>query len=86
MRKKLFRVTVEFDYVIVADDDGDSCWDVAEQNVRDAFNDLDRSQLSFHVVPFKMADMKKTTGWDEECIPYGGDGNTRTGEYLKGEK
>lgn len=83
--KKLFRVTVEFDYVIVAEDDGDSCWQVAEEEVREAFSDLDRHQLSFHVMPFKMED-RNVTGWDEDCIPYGGDGNTRTGEYLKGEK
>jgi hypothetical protein len=83
--KKLFRVTVEFDYVIVAEDDGDSCWEVAEEEVREAFSDLDQRQLSFHVMPFKMED-RNVTGWDEDCIPYGGDGNTRTGEYLRGEK
>lgn len=22
-------------------------------------------------------------GWDGMCIPYGGDGNTRTSDYLK---
>jgi hypothetical protein len=86
MTKKLFRVSVEFDFVVVAEDDGESCWDAAEQHAREAFCDLVSSQMSHHVVPFKMEDMKKTTGWDEECIPYGGDGNTRTGEYLKGEK
>lgn len=85
MTKKLFRVTVEYDFVIVAEDDGDSCWEVAEDTAREAFSDLDRHQLSFHVIPFKMED-RNITGWDEECIPYGGDGNTRTGEYLKGEK
>jgi hypothetical protein len=86
MTKKLFRVSVEFDFVVVAEDDGESCWDAVEQHAREAFCDLVSSQMSYHVVPFKMEDMRKTTGWDEECIPYGGDGNTRTGEYLKGEK
>jgi hypothetical protein len=72
---KLFTVTAHFDFVVVAEDIGDAI-EVAQQSARDALSDISSFDLDFDVHPGVHAN-----GWDDECIPYGGDGNTRTGEY-----
>lgn len=74
---KLYTVTASFDYVVVADDLADA-YHVAEDYVRDALSDLSHSDVDVAVVPGSNA-----SGWDDMCIPYGGDGNTRTGEYKE---
>ena len=80
---KLVTVRARFDYVIVVDDDAEYenelC--VALNNLREAARDL--SEYDFDVQLYDYAKVKPT-GWDELCIPYGGDGNTRTSEYIKG--
>ena len=74
---KLYTVKVSFDYVVVADN-VHSAYTIGADYARDALSDLSISDC----------DMDVTEGvhaykWDGECIPYGGDGNTRTSEYLK---
>ena len=75
---KLYTITVEFDYVVVAESE-DEAKKLARQNVKQALNDLDFRDLEYAVEPGVHA-----YGWDGECIPYGGDGNTRTKEYENG--
>lgn len=74
---KLYTVTAEFEYVIVADDIADA-YSVAEDYVRDALTDISYSDIDYTIVPGA-----KARGWDDMCIPYGGDGDKRTGEYKK---
>lgn len=74
---KLFTVRVSFDYVVVAEDDHDA-WSVAIAEGRDAMRDI-----SIHDCDIDISEGVTAAGWDDMCIPYGGDGNKRTGEYLK---
>lgn len=72
---KLYTVTVEFDYVVVAESEIDA-EKVAQQNIRQALSDISHYDLNYVVTPGATA-----YGWDGDCIPYGGDGNTRTKDY-----
>lgn len=74
-KDRLYTVRVTFDFVIEADS-LTSVASVVEDNVQAAFNDIAQYLLDYTVKPGVHAD-----GWDDECIPYGGDGNTRTGDY-----
>lgn len=75
--KKLYTVRVSFDYVVVADDENEADA-VGRGYVRDALSDM-----SIYDVDIDVIKGVETYGWDNECIPYGGDGNTRTGDYIK---
>ena len=72
---KLYTVTVSFDYVVVAEDEADAEL-VGRGYIRDALSDLGQWDVDLDVRPGASAH-----GWDGECIPYGGDGITRTKEY-----
>ena len=74
-KDRLYTVRVTFDFVIEADS-LTSVASVVEDNVQAAFNDIPSYLLDYTVKSGVHAD-----GWDDECIPYGGDGNTRTGDY-----
>jgi hypothetical protein len=77
---KLVTVTCKFDYVIVVpEDEIDDPYSYAYDEARDAFNDLSPQDMQIHCVPYERYPAQ---GWDGDCIPYGGDGNTRTKEYL----
>lgn len=80
---KLLTVRCTFDYVVVVDDTATEAGEftAAWRNAREAFGDLSPDQCDFDIQPYLEA--RKPYLWDDECIPYGGDGNTRTGEYLK---
>lgn len=75
--KKLFNVTVSYDFVVEAEDDGDA-FEVALQNLHNAIRDIPEKYIQILVDegPYIWAH-----GWDGDCIPYGGDGNTRTKDY-----
>lgn len=73
---KLYTAKVAFDFVLVANDPI-SAFDVALAHMREAFGDIYR-----HDVGLDIETGVHAYKWDDECIPYGGDGNTRTGEYL----
>ena len=76
---KLYTVKVDFDFVVVANDETEAQV-MARSYAGDAFGDISKYDLDFDVYEGVPAD-----GWDDECIPYGGDGNTRTGEYKNGD-
>ena len=74
-KDNLYTVRLTIDYVVVADSEKEAD-EVAREMSTQALGDLSRYDLDIDVLPGVMAD-----GWDDDCIPYGGDGNTRTGEY-----
>lgn len=75
---KLKTVTLEFEFVIAVEDD-DKAEETARDHILDAVRDM--STFDFDLI---IRDYKKggAQGWDDDCIPYGGDGNTRTGDYC----
>lgn len=77
---KLYTVSISYDFVVVADDE-DHAHDLGEEYMKEALSDMSQMDVDLTVAPGVHA-----CKWDDECIPYGGDGNTRTGEYKKGEK
>ena len=80
---KLITVRCTFDYVVVVDDNATATDEFASAvaYAREALSDVSTDYCDFDIQPYEAA--KKPYMWDDECIPYGGDGNTRTGEYLK---
>lgn len=74
--KKLYTVTVSYDYVVVADDIHDA-YSVGLGHAKDALGDMDIHDVDMDIVPGAGA-----YKWDNDCIPYGGDGNKRTSDYL----
>lgn len=74
---KLYTVRVAYDYVVLAEDVHDA-YEVGMGYMRDALSDMDRHDVDIDVV-----EGVKAYNWDGMCVPYGGDGNTRTSEYLK---
>ena len=74
---KLYTASVTVDYVIVAED-LDEAFRKAQDYFPRAMSDVDGTMFVPDVSEGVHAD-----GWDDDCVPYGGDGNTRTGEYKK---
>lgn len=77
MSKKLYTVKVTYDYVVLADNITDA-YLVGREYIKDALSDMPITDVDLDVEHGVNA-----YGWDDDCIPYGSDGNTRTGEYLK---
>lgn len=79
---KLKTVSVGFDFVIVVNDDDSYTKQeyVARSHIRDALSDAIYDCVNIDIWPYPDAPCE---GWDGDCIPYGGDGNKRTSEYLK---
>lgn len=75
----VFSVEYTMHVVVIADDHTDA-YQVARDAWREARSDaepdicVDREVESEDDLPDE---------WDDGCIPYGGDGNTRLAEYLK---
>lgn len=76
MTNKLYTVTITYDFVVVAED-ANHAYYVGQEYAKEALSDMSINDVDASVV-----DGVKAWGWDDKCIPYGGDGNTRTGEYL----
>ena len=76
---KAYMVEITTHAVVMADDEAHA-YDVAENYKRDAFHDdpNPRIEILGEVVCVDQFEH----GWDDECIPYGGDGNTRLGALL----
>lgn len=74
---KLYTVSVSYDFVVVAKDISEA-YQVGQENVRDALSDMSSRDVDLHVVSGVHAD-----GWDDRCIPYGGDGDITIGEYRE---
>lgn len=75
----LFLVTVSSTAVVVADN-ADDAYQVAQDHVRDIISDDCSPNIDVEREVTALAHLDG--GWDAMCIPYGGDGNTRTGELL----
>lgn len=73
---KLKKVRLVFEYVIVAEDSESE--GVAREFARDAIGDASSGDFDITIGEYKPGSVNN---WDGECIPYGGDGNTRTSEY-----
>ena len=77
---KLKKVTVTFEYVIVVEDaatEHDIFW-VAATNIKDALNDMSIYDVQYDFEEYTDGSIPD---WSDVCIPYGGDGNTTTGQY-----
>ena len=72
---KLYTAKVTFDFVLVAENEHEA-FATALSEMKEAFSDLDRHDVDVDIDPGVHA-----YKWDDDCIPYGGDGNTRTKEY-----
>ena len=78
----LFRVNtlLDLDMVVEADNEDDA-WNAAREDCRDAVSDSLQS-IQIHVIGEIKRTDKLPPGWDKDCIPYGGDGNTRIRDLL----
>ena len=77
---KLYTAKVSFDFVLVAENEHEA-FATALSEMREAFADLDR-----HAVDVDIDLGAHAYKWDDECVPYGGDGNTRTSAYKVGKQ
>lgn len=78
MKMKPFLVEMRITVVVMAEDNIHAML-VGNDVAREAMNDkMPKAYRSEPVLT--EADLRD--GWDGECIPYGGDGNTRINEFL----
>ena len=79
----LFNVDVTFrtTLVVEAADEGDAYWE-ARFNAKQALNDDCNCTPEIDVRGEVRSPKDLREGWDIECIPYGGDGNTRLSALL----
>lgn len=77
---KAYMVEITTHAVVMADDEAHA-YDVAENYKRDAFHDDPNPRIEICGEVVARVDQLEH-GWDGECIPYGGDGNTRLGALL----
>lgn len=73
---KLFTASITFDFVVAAENETHA-HQVAMDEMREALNDMCRYDADIHITKGVSA-----SSWDGDCIPYGGDGNTRTKDYT----
>lgn len=76
---KLYRVTIEYDALAVADDDI-AAYSVARSSLREITDDQEPDICPW-AGAIETADQIPKE-W-RECIPYGGDGNTRVEAYIQ---
>ncbi|WP_418648851.1 hypothetical protein ACNQFN_11325 [Thauera butanivorans] len=69
--------------VVVAEDE-DHAWQVAQEHARQAFDDANEP-TDIHVSGEVRRLRHLRDGWDGDCVPYGGDRNTRLRDLLPGE-
>jgi hypothetical protein len=75
---KLFTVTVEFDYVVAADD-YDHAKEVAREYALEAMKDISVYELDYTIDHDRVS-----VWWSDDCLPYGGEGNKTIGDYKNG--
>ena len=73
-------VAIKFTMVVQADDESHA-FDVAENNIKAGRDDAEPNTI-IAVMGEVTREKNLRDGWDAECIPYGGDGNSRIGEVL----
>jgi hypothetical protein len=74
---KLKKVRLVLEYVVVAEDDESE--NIAREFACEACRDVGREDLDITISEYTPGSVQN---WDGECIPYGGDGNTRTSEFA----
>ena len=77
---KPYAVEVSFTMIVMAEDENEAytvAFDEADDAWRDT-SDKDHTVLG----PVRSEDDLKRHGWDGQCIPYGGDGETRISDIL----
>lgn len=71
--KKLFKVTVETDLIILAEDDEKDVIDVTQQALHDHMSDIDDIEISYN----ELTSLKQLPDpWDGNCLPYASYKNT----------
>jgi hypothetical protein len=76
---KPFLVEITTIGIVMANDESHA-YSVAENHKRDIFGDDPNPVISVDAEVIELD--KLPHGWDGECIPYGGDGNTRLAELM----
>ena len=77
---KLFTVTVEYSYVVAAED-----YDDAEYRAVDYALEA-MKDISAHDLDYTIEHGVKAVGWTDNALPYGGDGVKTIGDYEKWTK
>lgn len=77
--KKLYQVEITTIAVIVAEDE-EHALEIAQDDARQIFSDDCNPSIELDREITNCAELRH--GWDGECIPYGGDGNTRLKAML----
>lgn len=77
---KPYAVVVSFNMIVMAMDDADA-YQRAQENARDAWGDTYDPKFEVCENMKTEADLKRYK-WDGQCIPYGGDGETRLSDIL----
>lgn len=76
------QVSIDVPVVIEAEDE-DHVWEIARDDIREILGDVNLGRLvKTHVVREVSKAEELPKDWDDRCIPYGGDGNTRIAEIL----
>jgi hypothetical protein len=77
---KPYAVVVSFNMIVMAEDDADA-YHCARENASEAWGDTYDPKFEVCEDMKTEADLKRYK-WDGQCIPYGGDGNTRLSDIL----
>ena len=72
--------TMQTSMVVVADDE-DHAWQVAQEHAKEAFDDANEP-FQTHVTGEVRKIEHLRSGWDGDCVPYGGDENARLRDLL----
>lgn len=77
---KPYAVEVSFTMIVMAEDETEA-YHVADENAREAWGDT-QSPDYMVLNPVTSEEQLKFRGWDGNCIPYGGDGDTRLKDII----
>jgi len=77
--KRLYRVSVEFEMVVEAENEMDAHF-IAVEHAAECVSDSSPETAVYGVVKHAV---ELPDGWDEMCLPYGGDGEKRIGQILQ---
>lgn len=82
MADKLIVVRATVEFVMVVDDTDNQYhhFVAARDCLREACNDTPREEFDINLSDFDPLSLPH--GWDLRCLPYGGDGNKTTKDYL----
>lgn len=79
---KPYMVKITVNAVVMAEDESHA-HEVTKDELRDIFRYAYRPLIDVQCAVTSEDNLNG--GWDMECIPYGGDGNTRIGDLIGGE-